>query len=199
MKNFYYKIIYFLEENGSARKEYRDVYLFALNTVVVYTINISSGIIIGTLMREMFCCLIFLFAFILLRQEAGGYHAPGWKSCYFLSCGILILTLLWIKENFIYQTYITLTVAMATGAGIILFAPLEDKNKPLEEFEKKTIRKRAQIIVVAELVIGLVLLEFEKKAAYTIFCAVIWCGISYFAWAVKKHMEKNEKNKKSAC
>lgn len=197
MKTFFERIIDFMEENGSIQKEYRDVYLFALQTIMVYLFNIGSGIVIGIFMGELFYCMIFLLAFMLLRQEAGGYHAPGWKSCYFLSCGVLILTLIWIKENFIYQTYITVVVAVMAGAGIVLFAPLEDTNKPLEEWEKRTIRKKAQFIVVAELIVGLTLLRVEEKAAYAVFSAVVWCGVSYPAWAVKRYAEKNEKKRKN--
>lgn len=199
MRNIFEKIVNFMEENGNIQSEYRDVYIYALQTIVVYLFNIGSGIFIGVFMGEIFYCMIFLIAFILLRQEAGGYHAPGWKSCYFLSCGILVLTLLWIKEEFIYQKYMTIVIAMTAGAGILFFAPLEDKNKPLEDWEKKTIGKKAQLIVVAELIAGAVLLMIDEKVAYAVFCAVAWCGVSYLAWAVKRYLERNEKNRENNC
>lgn len=128
MRKIFEGIVNFMEENGSIQSEYKDVYIFALQTIVVYAFNIGTGVVIGVFMKEFLYCMIFLAAFILLRQEAGGYHAPGWKSCYFLSCGILVLTLLWIKEEFIYQTYITMIAALVAGIGIFLFAPLEDKD-----------------------------------------------------------------------
>lgn len=195
MRNIFERIVDFMEENGSIQTEYRDVYIYALQTIIVYLFNIGTGIIIGVFMGEFVYCMIFLTAFIFLREEAGGYHAPGWRSCYFLSCGILVLTLLWIKEEFIYQTYITMIAALTAGAVIFLFAPLEDKNKPLEEEEKKAIGKKAQIIVVAELIVGMVFLMVHKKAAYAVLSAVIWCGVSYLAWSVKRYTEKNGKNR----
>ena len=195
MRNIFERIVDFMEENGSIQTEYRDVYIYALQTIVVYLFNIGTGIIIGVFMGEFVYCMIFLTAFIFLREEAGGYHAPGWRSCYFLSCGLLVLTLLWIKEEFIYQTYITMIAALTAGAVIFLFAPLEDKNKPLEEEEKKAIGKKAQIIVVAELIVGMVFLMVHKKAAYAVLSAVIWCGVSYLAWSVKRYTEKNGKNR----
>ena len=85
--------------------------------------------------------------------------------------------------------------ALTAGAVIFLFAPLEDKNKPLEEEEKKAIGKKAQIIVVAELIVGMVFLMVHKKAAYAVLSAVIWCGVSYLAWSVKRYTEKNGKNR----
>ena len=103
MRKLFERIVDFMEENGSIQSEYRDVYLFALQTIAVYAFNIGTGVVIGAAFGELLYCMIFLIAFMLLRQEAGGYHAPGWMSCYFLSCGILVLTLLWIKAEFAYQ------------------------------------------------------------------------------------------------
>ena len=194
MRKLFERIVDFMEENGSFKSEYRDVYLFAFETIAVYAFNIGTGVVIGAAFGELLYCMIFLIAFMLLRQEAGGYHAPGWMSCYFLSCGILVLTLLWIKEEFIYQTYITMIAALVAGIGIFLFAPLEDKNKPLEEEEKKALGKKARIIVVTELVVGMVFLMVNKKVAYAVWGAVIWCGVSYLAWSVR-YMEKNGKNR----
>ena len=51
-----------------------------------------------------------------------------------------------------------------------------------------------EIIVVTELVVGMVFLMVNKKAAYAVWGAVIWCGVSYLAWSVR-YMEKNGKNR----
>ena len=195
MRKLFERIVDFMEENGSIQSEYRDVYLFALQTVAVYAFNIGTGVVLGAAFGELLYCMIFLIAFMLLRQEAGGYHAPGWMSCYFLSCGILVLTLLWIKAEFAYQTCLTIAAALAAGMGIFLFAPLEDKNKPLEEAEKKVIGKKARIIVVTELILGMVFLAVNQRAAYAVLGAVIWCGVSYLAWSVKRYTEKNGKSR----
>ena len=195
MRKLFERIVDFMEENGSIQSEYRDVYIFALQTIVVYAFNIGTGIVIGIVMGEFLYCTIFLIAFILLRQEAGGYHAPGWISCYSLSCGILVLTLLWIKAEFACQIYFTMAVALAAGMGIFLVAPLEDKNKPLEEEDKKVIGKKARIIVATELILGMVFLAVDQRAAYAVLGAVIWCGVSYLAWSVKRYTEKNGKSR----
>ena len=195
MKKLFERIVDFMQENGSTQSEYKDVYMYALQTVAVYAFNIGTGIVIGVVLGELLYCMIFLTAFMLLRQEAGGYHAPGWISCYFLSCGILVLTLLWIKAEFPYQTYFTIVAALAAGIGIFLFAPREDRNKPLEEAEKKVIGKKARIIVVTELILGMVFLAENQRAAYAVLGAVIWCGVSYLAWSVKRYAEKNGKSR----
>lgn len=46
MRKLFERIVDFMEENGSIQSEYRDVYLFALQTVAVYAFNI------GTIVKE---------------------------------------------------------------------------------------------------------------------------------------------------
>ena len=75
MRKLFERIVEFMEENGSIQSEYRDIYLFALQTVAVYAFNIGTGVVIGAAFGELLYCMIFLIAFMLLRQEAGGYHA----------------------------------------------------------------------------------------------------------------------------
>ena len=171
------------------------MYIYSRCRPLLYMLSILERVLSLAAFGELLYCMIFLIAFMLLRQEAGGYHAPGWMSCYFLSCGILVLTLLWIKAEFAYQTCLTIAAALAAGMGIFLFAPLEDKNKPLEEAEKKVIGKKARIIVVTELILGMVFLAVNQRAAYAVLGAVIWCGVSYLAWSVQRYTEKNGKSR----
>lgn len=123
MRKLFERIVDFMEENGSIQSEYRDVYLFALQTIAVYAFNIGTGVVIGAAFGELLYCMIFLIAFMLLRQEAGGYHAPGWMSCYFLSCGILVLTLLWIKAEFAYRPVLQSLRRWLRGWGYFYLLP----------------------------------------------------------------------------
>lgn len=61
---------------------------------------------------------------------------------------------------------------------------------------KRKSLEKAQIIVVTELVGGMVFLMVNKKAAYAVWGAVTWCGVSYLAWPVKRYVEKNGKIEK---
>ena len=183
-------IVDFMEENGSIDYKYRDVYVYAVQTVFAYIFNILSGVAIGIAMGEVLPCILFLIAVIPLREHAGGYHASGWVSCYFLSCMVLVLALMWGKINFTGRSHMTLTAAMLAGAYVFGEAPLEDENKPLEEDEKKRIGKKAKIIVCMEIITGTMLLYWERKFAYAVLSAVNWCGIGLLTWHVKKKCVK---------
>ena len=47
MRKLFERIVDFMEENGSIQSEYRDVYLFALQTIAVYAFNIGTGVVMA--------------------------------------------------------------------------------------------------------------------------------------------------------
>lgn len=199
MEKLFDRMINYMLEEGKIEEEDKAVYLFALRTILVYAGNIVLSVLIGFLMRMPVYCVIFLLSFMILRQEAGGYHAPGWGLCNFLSCVVLVITLGTLKISFEYKLQIMIALSIISTLGIIVYAPLEDHNRVLEERDRRVIRKRAQKIVLAELVLGIVLIRYEERAAYAILSAVIWCGVSYLAWFIKKYAGKDEKIRKKEC
>lgn len=84
-------------------------------------------------------------AYIPLRMLAGGYHAKTPLRCYNFSVIMLIVVSIGIK-------YISITdwgyyILLATTALIVIvFSPVEDKNKPLDETESKAYKRRTVII-----------------------------------------------------
>lgn len=185
MNKFLYKIVSVLEENGSIAEENEEVYLYVLNGIFILGANLMISLLIGFVMGLPMFCILFLSALIPLRSSAGGYHAGNWVTCHFLSCATLALTLLWIKSSFPYQAPLTFIGAATAGFFVFFLAPLEDENKPLEEREKQYNRKKAQIVVIVELLLGAACFFLSEKVAYAVWGAVIWCGIGYVAWFYK--------------
>lgn len=186
MEKFFNRIVNGLEENGSIEAEDREVYIYALKMVRTYVINFMISAAIGIAMDMFGYCMVFLIAFMILRQEAGGYHARGWKACYFLSTMILLMALIWIKVQFVCKIYITVILAVVSSICIFNHAPLADENKPLEERDKKAIRKRARRIVVLELLAGILIIPFQNMVACAILSSVILCGGTYVVWFIKE-------------
>lgn len=197
MERFFNRIIDAIEKNGNIDTEDKEVYLYALNTVCIYVTNITISVIIGIIMGMLEYCIVFLCAFILLRQDAGGYHAPGWKSCYFLSSVVLIAALAWIKIPFCLKFHITVVLTVLSAIGIFVYAPLEDENKPLDATDRRAVQKRARVIVILEMIFGLLLTAVHEKSAYAILSSVILCGITYIAWFVKKKHNVTKKDRSS--
>lgn len=193
MDKFGKRVIDALEENGNISKEDKEVYVFALQAVFLYAVNIVLSVIIGMAMGMLEYCLMFLGAFIVLRQDAGGYHAPDWKICSFLSCVILGMTLVWLKISFRYQVYVTFFLALISTAYIFIHAPLETKMKPLDDVGRAASRRRTKKAVIAEMVLGMLLMPLDVKAACAILSSIIWCSGGYVAWFAEMAGRRNNR------
>ena len=180
------KLIGFLETNGAIAGEDREVYEYTLKIIAILGGNIMISLLIGFGLGVPLYCMMLLFSIIVLRSDAGGYHADNMWVCYFLSCMGLMGALLWIKAEIPYQALITVCMAVPSYFFVFRNAPLEAENKPLAQIEKKIIGRRARIIVTVEMAAVLICLVIDKKSACTIMCSVIWCAIGYIGWFMKK-------------
>lgn len=184
------RILRFLIHSGRITEEDKDVYRYALQSVWILGGNIVTSLFIGILLGHLGYCLLLLLTLIPLRSDAGGYHAPNVWQCYFMSCGVLVAALLWIRAQIPFQTEITVFFAAVSFFFVFRFAPLAAENKPLDERERKIIGRRARITLVLELVAGLLCLGVDQKVAYSILSAIIWCGVGYAGWFLEKYVQR---------
>lgn len=190
MGRFEDRLIGFMEKNGSISSEDEEIYRYALKSAWILGVNTVTSVVIGFIMGIPWYCLLLLLTVIPLRSDAGGYHAPNVWSCYVLSCLGLILVLLWVKTEIYAKTVVTVCLAVVSSFFIFRYAPLPAENKPLDDDEKKIIGRRARRTVAIELAAGLACLLIDKKSAYTILSAIIWCAIGYIGWFIKENGNK---------
>lgn len=165
-----------LIENGTIDYEDREIYTYGLHQGMTMILNIATTIIMGILFKMIWQSIIFMMAYIPLRSYAGGYHAKTQIRCHMFSIILITLALLGIKM--IQWTYfICLIVSFLSGAIIILLAPVQDINKPLDQNEKTVYRKRTRIILVVLLsTTVLFLLLDQSQIAICITMAILILG-----------------------
>lgn len=192
MEKFFERVTKALIENGNIRKEDKEIYQYALKSALILGGNILLSLIIGICMGMPGYCVLFLCILIPLRSDAGGYHASNLFVCYVLSFASLILTMLGAKETSVFWLVAMSILALGTLLLIFFFAPLDSKNRPLEGEERRCIGKRARIIVCLEWIIGGMLLFVSPSAAYTVWSAIMWCGVGYIAWFMERKIEARD-------
>ncbi|WP_075727415.1 accessory gene regulator ArgB-like protein [Tissierella creatinophila] len=156
------KMTSYLVINGIIEDEEREIYSYGLHQGLLIIINIMTTLFIGFLFKEVWEIIVFMIAYIPLRTYGGGYHAKTELRCYFLSVSLIIASLLLIK--FIPITKISLlTLSSISGVVVYIFAPVEDKNKILNEMENKIYKRKTRIILSVEILVALLLyiLGFE--------------------------------------
>ena len=138
-----------------------ELYIFGVNQFLNMLLNILTALFIGILFGETLQIVLFMLAYIPLRSYAGGWHSRTPLRCYIFSVIMLIAVSVSMKNlsgaEWIYY--------------FILAAPVEDRNKPLDEIEHKVYKRRTVIITASELIIALML---KLLISDNLFVAVIY-------------------------
>lgn len=164
------KIVNDLTQSDIVKAEDAEIYIYGINQILMYAINISSALIIGLIFGKLFEAAVFIAAYCSLRSFAGGYHAKTPLKCYFFSIIMLIIVLVGIKYLYLAEL-VYYAVLLAAALVVIVLSPVEDRNKPLDEIEHRVYKKRAIFIATAEILIGL---AFKLVGLNNLFVAVVY-------------------------
>ena len=160
----------------------RALYVFGLRQIFDLSLNIITVILIGLYSRMLLQIVLFMLAYSSIRCYAGGYHAKTKLRCYLCSVAMFIVILPLI-QILMTNPIISLIVAVITAAVIFILAPVEHKNKPLRENERKVYRQRARILTGCELLIAVIaavanipMLSAVIATAFLMLCIMLVAG-----------------------
>ena len=145
----------------------------------------------------IFSCIdkatIFYIAFQLIRKYAGGYHATTESRCEILSAISIFICVFVIKISNTYNFYDVLLICTSVSViAILIFAPIDTPEKPLDSNEKKYFRKKTWIIVLIILTIICLSLFFEINTfTYPCCMSLILESILLFLGKIKEIRKKN--------
>ncbi len=143
-----------LVRSNVVKAEDAEIYIYGINQILISVLNVFSALIIGLIFGVFFEILVFMAVYIPLRSYAGGYHARTPLRCYIFSVVMLIAVSLGLKYLCIAEWVYYVVFALAIII-ICIFSPVEDKNKPLDDIERKIYKKRTIAITMIETLIGL--------------------------------------------
>lgn len=156
--------------------EEMDLYYYGFKQGFLLLLNMMTVIIIGIIFSMIWQSVIFIIMYSLLRAYAGGYHASTQSRCYLFSV-VMITSVLWLIKLIPWNGFICFSITTVAGMIILLMAPVEDSNKPLDQREKEIFKKRANIILC--ILAGFVLLFWFNGMKEISICIVMGiCMIS---------------------
>ena len=124
----------------------KEVYAYGFELLLATAVSILSIMTISIITHKFVMSLLFMVGFIVTRLCCGGYHANHHLSCYFITIinyAIFLITTTLLQDQHI--RLLLLIMAVLSTLIIFLFAPIEHKNNPLSETEKKRHKKRSRI------------------------------------------------------
>lgn len=141
--------------SGAGRNHSAAAIAFGLELIFTYFFGTSILLIISVLCRQPLAWLVFILGFAPLRTTAGGFHAKSQLSCFAVSSGIFLLSMI-VSFFLLWTTTVYLLVCSVTLILVLLLSPVEAVNKKLTQEQR--IKNRSQSIIISVINIAITLL-----------------------------------------
>ncbi len=137
--------------NGTEQVDDIEVYQFALFIIISNIFFLAISLLTGLIFSCIIEMIIFFISFQLLRTFAGGYHAKSETVCEIATTSSIFLVGLIISlcEKFGLVQLFTIITAVIAAVVIIIFSPVEARQKPLSANERKKYRIVSILILAA--------------------------------------------------
>lgn len=131
-----------IERNIITSDEY-DCYVYGWEIILLTLLQITNILTIAIFTNSLGNAIIFIVTFVLVREYTGGYHAKTSLKCN-MCLSIIYLLNVYITFNFKADIMILIAITIVSGLIIIYkIGPIENKNKKLSSYQKKSGKKIA--------------------------------------------------------
>lgn len=125
--------------------EENDIYAYGIFQMMMNIFDTISILVLAILFHKVRVSLCYITCFCLLRKYAGGYHAKSVIGCYTASVGTAFIIFIIISYCRMPMAVIAATW-LVSGIIVFLFAPVQNRNKELDEVERLVYRRKTIII-----------------------------------------------------
>lgn len=161
LKSIAEEITVALAANDIIKMDEMEAYNYGLELLIPKVILYAAILIVSLITNTFLISLSFVVMLMALRRYAGGFHCKTAETCLLFSFLIYLLAL--FGYDFVhYIPQIAYAFSSLFSAIIVLiFAPVEDVNRPLDESEKIQYRQKAMITLTVILMLDMVALLFR--------------------------------------
>lgn len=146
------------------QKEEKDIYQFGIECLLLKSIHYISYLVIAFFLHSIINLMITASIFVPLRNTSGGYHAKTRIGCYIFSCFMVIA--ICMIDKIYFPMWIYFAEGIVANATILLWAPIENDNRTLEEFEKHKFHNRAIFLVlISDVIIFFLMADGNSRIA----------------------------------
>lgn len=139
-----------MADNNVIEQDEIDIYRFGVQLLSETVFSFAIFLIIAAFFGSIVEFIIFITAFALLRQYAGGFHADKFISCLLISC--CVITAFCIGIHIPDQAiYIIGSLAGVSLIIILFFAPVDSKHKRISDLDRTKYRKKLIVILIFEI------------------------------------------------
>lgn len=154
IKKLAVSIVDYQIKRGVLQKEQKQTYIFGYQLLIGKILSVILMLIIAVMTGTLVEMLLFMFAFIILRQYAGGFHFKNAEICIFFSAIVCMIVTLALKSNIGWvPVFVTVIIEFITFIIIWKLAPIDSENKRLDDLEKRIYKNRSRVVLIIECLI----------------------------------------------
>lgn len=182
-----------LLRNNIIDGEKLDIYIYGFEVMISSISGILIALVLGLAFSQLLECIVFLFIFISMRSYCGGYHADTYLKCNAIFAVTITAVMLLVKLAPQYPMYAHLLIGVFSLVTVIVFAPVENKFKPLDDAEKKKC-KLISVLLSLLFSVSTILLDFIVfQLSIVVDAALLIVAVSMMIEMIRKRGERNEK------
>lgn len=185
-------IAYFYGKKVDYSKDEIEVCTYGLELMISDAIVMVLAMIISLITKTFISTVLLLTTFILLRHQAGGFHASSHFKCNIIFFVAYIMALFVIKlvpdESI---TYLVIILGALGVISIFMYAPVEHPNRPVSCKKKQKFRIKGIIYVIifyAISVMSAILFRSIQRYSVGIGLGIFYAGISVVAEIKRQHL-----------
>ena len=152
------KINEILIQKGIVQKEDAELYRYGIENGIVVAGNLLASGIFGIVTGRPGLVLVFLLFYASLRSYSGGSHCKSRIGCFLISMAILFIPVYTyepVMKN--VPNAVILLIGVLAVVIIIVLAPVESINKPLDEEERKYYARVTHCITALQVCVLIIL------------------------------------------
>lgn len=163
---------------------------YGIEITISSLLNVLLIIIIGLIFNCALQSIIFLLVFINLRRYTGGYHASTYLRCHIVLCTSFIVLCVVMNaiqlSSWVVIFVSTIVMHIFAFCIIVIFSPLENENKLLDEKTKRVNHHKSIVFAAVLFVLNLIILYYRIIESVVIALTVFLVAILMIIKIVKE-------------
>ena len=199
LKSIAEEVTVVMAANDIIKTEEMEAYTYGLELLIPKVILYVVILVVSLITDTFLMSVAFVILLMSLRRYSGGFHCKTAEIC------VIVSFLMYLLAIFGYE-FVSFIPNMVYGVStvlssviVLIFSPVEDKNRPLDETEKKLYRQKAMIALSFILVLEFASLILEFRALSYLSACSLTANAVLILLSQTRRCKYESNNPESSC
>lgn len=199
LKSIAEEVTVVMAANDIIKTEEMEAYTYGLELLIPKVILYVVILVVSLITDTFLMSVAFVILLMCLRRYSGGFHCKTAEIC------VIVSFLMYLLAIFGYE-FVSFIPNMVYGVStvlssviVLIFSPVEDKNRPLDETEKKLYRQKAMIALSFILVLEFASLILKFRALSYLSACSLTANAVLILLSQTRRCKYESNNPESSC